>query len=78
MSSGFVSENRQVLKEMGSPAFLFYIFCQYFIDKTFTFYSLEEARQKRQDEWEKVRKAEDPKDAPEEPYGKLKTGSLDI
>jgi len=30
--------------------------------------SLEEARQKRQDEWEKVRKAEDPKDAPEEPY----------
>lgn len=30
--------------------------------------SLEEARQKRQDEWEKVRKAEDPKDVPEEPY----------
>lgn len=30
--------------------------------------SLEEARQKRQEEWEKVRKAEDPKDAPEEPY----------
>ena len=29
---------------------------------------LEEARKKRQEEWEKVRKADEPEEAPEEPY----------